>query len=223
MHFADSDVEMQSYSTPQGGRYGDVDTSYNNAGMVGDGNDILNSCQAIDRTIDELEERLQNLQGLHSRVLNDRATNTEVDRTNADIMNAYRALGDRLKKVKSKPESGSPKNAPQVGRVDRRLKKAINDYQRLESDFRKQMQEQQARQYRIVRPDATDAEVQEAVEDPNVQVFQQAVSDPTRRFVKIISDTRNSYSTLTAVANHKPHLMLSVTDITKSSVSSKRS
>jgi syntaxin 1B/2/3 len=153
-----------------------VDTGYNNAGMASaDGNDILNQCQAIDRTIDELEERLQNLQGLHSRVLNDRATNTEVDRTNSDIMNAYRALGVRLKKVKSNPESGSPRNAPQVGRVDRRLKKAINDYQRVESDFRKQMQEQQARQYRIVRPDATEAEVQEAVEDPNVQVFQQAV------------------------------------------------
>jgi syntaxin 1B/2/3 len=146
-----------------------------NGGSDG-GADILNQCQAIDRTIDELEERLQGLQGLHSRVLNDRATNAEVDRTNSEIMGAYRALGDRLKKVKSKPESGSARNAPQVGRVDRRLKKAINDYQRVESDFRRQMQEQQARQYRIVKPEASEEEVREAVEDPNTQVFQQAVS-----------------------------------------------
>jgi syntaxin 1B/2/3 len=229
IHLTESDVEMQSYNAPQGGRYAgglptgprpggagqaggyndNVDTSYNNAGMAAtDGNDILNSCQAIDRTIDELEERLQNLQGLHNRVLNDRATNAEVDRTNSEIMNAYRALGDRLKKVKSKPDSGSPRNAPQVGRVDRRLKKAINDYQRVESDFRKQMQEQQARQYRIVRPEATDAEVQEAVEDPNVQVFQQAVSFVSGPFSFTITDRNQllnsdrrgqSQSTLNAV------------------------
>jgi syntaxin 1B/2/3 len=152
--------------------------SYNGAssGGRGDGNDVLNQCQAIDKAVDDLESQLLDLQGLHSRVLNDRASNTEVDRRNAEIMAAYRNLGDKLKKVKSNRESGSPRNAPQVGRVDRKLKKAINDYQRVESDFRKQMQEQQARQYRIVRPDATDIEVQEAVEEPNAQIFQQAVS-----------------------------------------------
>lgn len=43
------------------------------------------------------------------------------------------------------------------------------------------MQEQQARQYRIVRPDASDEEVREAVEDPNTQVFQQALLNSDRR------------------------------------------
>lgn len=95
---------------------------------------------------------------------------------NSEVMGAYRNLGDKLKKVKSNPESGNPRNAPQVGRVDRKLKKAINDFQRVESDFRRQMQDAQARQYRIVNPAATDDEVQEAVEDPNTQIFQQAVS-----------------------------------------------
>jgi syntaxin 1B/2/3 len=157
---------MQSYNGAQG----------MGGGRGGDGNDILNQCQAIDKAVDDLESQLVDLQGLHSRVLNDRASNTDVDRRNAEIMAAYRNLGDKLKKVKGNRESGSPRNAPQVGRVDRKLKKAINDYQRVESEFRKQMQEQQARQYRIVRPEATEAEVQEAIEEPNAQIFQQAVS-----------------------------------------------
>lgn len=140
------------------------------------GDDVLNQCQAIDKAVDDLESQLVDLQGLHGRVLNDRASNTEVDRRNAEIMAAYRNLGDKLKKVKGNRESGSPRNAPQVGRVDRKLKKAINDYQRVESDFRKQMQEQQARQYRIVNPDASESEVREAIEEPNSQIFQQAVS-----------------------------------------------
>jgi syntaxin 1B/2/3 len=160
---------MQSYNGAQSGGYAD-------GSGRGDANDVLNQCQAIDKAVEDLESQLLDLQGLHSRVLNDRASNTEVDRRNAEIMAAYRNLGDKLKKVKGNRESGSPRNAPQVGRVDRKLKKAINDYQRVESDFRKQMQEQQARQYRIVRPDATDIEVQEAVEEPNAQIFQQAVS-----------------------------------------------
>jgi syntaxin 1B/2/3 len=166
---------MQSYSGAQGGGYaagGGLPTGPRG----GDANDVLNQCQAIDKAVDDLESQLLDLQGLHSRVLNDRASNTDVDRRNAEIMAAYRNLGDKLKKVKSNRESGSPRNAPQVGRVDRKLKKAINDYQRVESDFRKQMQEQQARQYRIVRPDATESEVQEAIEEPNAQIFQQAVS-----------------------------------------------
>ncbi|TID22808.1 putative snare domain-containing protein [Venturia nashicola] len=166
------EVEMQSYNDAQGGGH---------SGGRTDGPDILDQCRAIDKAVDDLDSQLLDLQGLHSRVLNDRASNTEVDRRNAEIMAAYRNLGDKLKKVKSNRESGSPRNAPQVGRVDRKLKKAINDYQRVESDFRKQMQEQQARQYRIVRPDASDAEVQDAVEEPNAQIFQQALLSSNRQ------------------------------------------
>ena len=75
--------------------------------------------------------------------------------------------------------SGDPRNAPQVGRVDRKLKAAINEYQQNESEFRKKLGAQMERQYRIVRPDASEQEVREAVEDTsNNQVFSQAVRDP---------------------------------------------
>ena len=142
---------------------------------------ILNDCQSVDASITELEGRLQSLQQLQRRVLNDQASPAQIERENTDIMASYRSLGDRLKAIKSSPDASAARNANQVGRVDRRLKKAINDYQRLESDFRKQMQEQQARQYRIVRPDASEEEVREAVEEPNAQIFQQALLNSDRR------------------------------------------
>jgi syntaxin 1B/2/3 len=96
---------------------------------------------------------------------------------NSEVMSAYKNLGERLKKVKSNPESGSPTNAPQVGRVDRKLKKAINDFQRVESDFRRQMQDAQVRQYRIVNPEASPEDARMVVEDPKFTggVFEQAV------------------------------------------------
>lgn len=67
-------------------------------------------------------------------------------------------------------------------RVDSRLKDAIRAYQQVESSFRKKTEEQMARQYRIVSPDATEDEVRAAVEDQSGgQVFQQALMQSNRR------------------------------------------
>jgi len=153
-----------------------------------DPNRVLNECRAVDQAIDEIEGDLQRLRGLQSRYLADTNTSAqsplriEVDRTGENIMTKYRGLVTRVKAIKSQPESGNPRNAPQVGKVDRRLKTAINQYQQVEREFRKASQEQMARQYRIVRPDASDAEVREAVEDPsNQQIFSSALIQSDRR------------------------------------------
>lgn len=153
-----------------------------------DPNRVLNECRAVDQAIDEIEADLQRLRGLQSRYLADTNTSAqsplriEVDRTGESIMTKYRGLVTRVKNIKSQPESGNPRNAPQVGKVDRRLKTAINQYQQVEREFRKASQEQMARQYRIVRPDASDAEVREAVEDPNnQQIFSSALIQSDRR------------------------------------------
>lgn len=153
-----------------------------------DPNRILNECRAVDQAIDEIEADLQRLKGLQSRYLADTNTSSqsplrmEVDRTGENIMTKYRGLVSRVKNIKQQPESGNPRNAPQVGKVDRRLKTAINQYQQVEREFRKASQEQMARQYLIVRPDASDAEVREAVEDPNnQQIFSSALIQSDRR------------------------------------------
>lgn len=152
-------------------------SGYGNTGGSTGGN-ILNQCREIDQAIDDLAARLQELRGTQNKVLADRASHNEVERANSETLTAYKNLGERLRKIKSNPESGSPTNAPQVGRVDRKLKKAINDFQRLESDFRGQMQEAQVRQVQIVDTAISEDEARRLVQDPNFdgQVFSQAVS-----------------------------------------------
>lgn len=162
-----------------------------NAGSFGQGdpNAILNECREIDRGIDEIERNLNQLKMLQDRSLNDAdtsagsATSRQLDNLSSETMSYYRVLTQRVREVKSSPESRQPKNAPQVGRVDRRLKEAIQNYQRVESAFRNKTQDQMARQYRIVRPDASEAEVRNAVEDASqgAQVFQQALMQSDRR------------------------------------------
>lgn len=155
----------------------------------GNPNAILNECRDIDQGIDQIEGNLNQLRMLQDRSLNDAdtsassATSRQLDGLSSDTMAMYRNLTERVRTIKSSPESRQPKNAAQVGRVDRRLKQAIQSYQQVESAFRKKTQDQMARQYRIVRPDASEQEVQAAVEDTSQgsQVFQQALMQSDRR------------------------------------------
>ena len=147
-----------------------------------DPNAILNECRSIDQGIDSIERNLDRLRFLQTRSIDDpdasqtTQTNRELDALSNDTMTLYRNFGARIKAIKQQKESGDPRNRPQVGLVDRKLKNAINQYQQVERDFRHKINAQQERQYRIVRPDASDAEVREAVENTtDNQVFSQAV------------------------------------------------
>ncbi|KAH8669452.1 t-SNARE [Tricladium varicosporioides] len=172
--YAGQNVEMASL-TQNGSQFARADP-----------NAILNECREIDRAIQHVEDvDLRELKTLQSSILNNpdpSASTSQLDNKSAEIMNSYRALVGRLKAIKSQPESGSPKNAPQVGKIDRSLKAAMNSYQKIDVEFTKRLQEQMARQYRIVRPDASEAEVREAVEDTSQQqVFSQALLQGDRR------------------------------------------
>ncbi|KAF2022081.1 syntaxin [Aaosphaeria arxii CBS 175.79] len=160
-------VEMQPYGGNQGGA---------------DPNAILNECREIDRALDQIDGQLANLERVFKQVLaRPDMPSGEITNLSSQVMTGYRALVSRVKNIKSKPESGNPRNAPQVGKVDRRLKATINKYQNLEAEFRQNSQAAAERQYRIVRPDATDEEVRQAVEDPDAPIFQQALMSSDRR------------------------------------------
>jgi syntaxin 1B/2/3 len=148
-----------------------------------DPNAILNDCRAVGRAIDDLQNRLTELQRVQRGfVSGNGTTNKEIDSMSADIMSGYRGLADRVKRIKSQREAQEPMNKPQVDALDRRIRKAINAYQTQESQFRKEVQEQQRRQYLIVNPEATEAEIREATMDGgDTQIFQQALLNSDRR------------------------------------------
>lgn len=146
---------------------------------------LLDECRAIDREIDVVDANLDQLQRLQAQTLGDVSANSqaarELDQLSADTMALYRQLTPRVRALNSDPAASNTRNAAQVTRVDRRLKDAMRRYQTFESTFRHGMQDQIARQYRIVRPDADDAEVQGAVEDTRGEVFQRALMQSGRQ------------------------------------------
>ena len=152
-----------------------------------DPNRILNECSAINRALEELDarqERLKQMQDAFARDTNvgpESQSRKDLNAESDDLISQYRQLVQRTKKLKQDKDSGSPRNAPQVGRVDREVKKSMTKYQQLDRQFRKDIEAGMERQYKIVNPDATDAEVREAVQDPNQQVFTQALLNSNRR------------------------------------------
>ncbi|KAL5346711.1 hypothetical protein ACLOAV_008418 [Pseudogymnoascus australis] len=157
-------------------------------GRQQDPNAILNECREIDKGLDSIERNLETIRMLQQRALDDpdasqqSATNSQLDAKSSETMTMYRSFAARIKTLKQQPESGSPNNSPQLGKVGRRLNCAFNQYQIVESDFRKKLQVQMARQYKIVRPDASEAEVLGAVENTSSQeIFSQALLQSDRR------------------------------------------
>jgi len=155
-------------------------------GRQGDPNAILNECREIDNGIDEIEKFLENeirtLQNTALRGTDPTAAATELAAKGTGVVKWYTDLSHKLKTIKQKPESGSPRNAPQVGKVDRRLKRAIQDYREKDNQFTKDLRNQAARQYRLVHPDALQADVDEFIEDPerDQQVFANAMLNTGR-------------------------------------------
>ncbi|KAH7197281.1 t-SNARE [Fusarium flagelliforme] len=181
------------YNSPPAQGYGgsvEMEPLAHNGSSFGQGNPnaILNECRDIDRGIDTVEQNLEQLRMIQQRTLDDAdssgssAANRQLDSLSADTMSLYRELTERVRTIKSSPEASSAKNNPHVTRIDRRLKAAITQYQQVESQFRKRTQDQMARQYRIVRPDASEQEIQAAVEDTTGgQVFSQAMMQSDRQ------------------------------------------
>jgi syntaxin 1B/2/3 len=146
---------------------------------------IINECREISQSIDGVRQQFGSLKALQAHSLREAdpsKTDKDLDAMASEIMPIYRNLAARIKAIKQQPESGSPQNAPQVGKVDRKLKTAITEYQEIDAAYQKKIKEQMERQYKIVRPEATEAEVRQAVENASGgQVFSQALLQNNRR------------------------------------------
>ena len=176
-----------------------------------DPNAILNECREIDRGIDSIQRNLERLRFLQQRAIDDpdasqtTQTNRELDSLSSETMTLYRSFAARIKTIKSQKESGEPRNAPQVGLVHRKLQTAINEYQNVEKDFRYKLSAQMERQYRIVRPEASDSEVQEFVQDTsNNQIFSQAVRCSIL-LIPVLANSAFSSALKTDAVNHNQH------------------
>jgi syntaxin 1B/2/3 len=147
-----------------------------------DPNAILNECREVGRGIDEIELNIKQLRGFYiesSSLTSSDALEIhrkKINKVQETTITLYRNLGGRMKKMRTNPESGHPRNDKQVGATLRRLQSAIIAYQKGEAEHRALERDQGRRQYLTIVPDATEEEVEAAIEDNTGNLFSQAVS-----------------------------------------------
>lgn len=148
-----------------------------------DPNAILNDCRDVSRALDSIDNRLGELQRLQRAFISGQGqSNKDIDALSADIMTQYRGLTDRVRRIKGMRDAKEPRNRAQVDSLDRKIHGAINNYQKIEAAFRREVNDSQRRQYLIVNPNATEHEIQEATAGGgDTQIFQQALMNSDRR------------------------------------------
>jgi len=128
-----------------------------------------------------IQNEITDIQKLHERSLAtiDEGSNStiqqQLDMKVAETSKLNRDLASRIKNLKQQ-SLNDPDKAPQVGNLDRQFKDTLRRYQSVEAAFQRKTRDQLARQYLIVNPDATEAEVEDATNNANGPVFSQAVS-----------------------------------------------
>ncbi|OAQ66771.1 t-SNARE protein [Pochonia chlamydosporia 170] len=156
-------------SLPQGGR--------------GGGDPVLNEVSNIQGEINRLNAQIDELKSSGAQSLA-RGESADLQRKSAEVMTMYRTLVQRFGKLKSQT-SATNRNVVQVNRVEKELKAALARYNTFKSDYSKAVGAEARRQFEVVRPDASEREIAQVVEEAQsgqqMQIFQQALQQSGRQ------------------------------------------
>jgi syntaxin 1B/2/3 len=159
---------------------------------AGDMNAFFGDISEIQDTIRQIDDNVNKISDLHSRSLNnmDEASAQYAEQQLASIQQETSSLTNgvknRIKLLESQNKrvpAGGDKNVrnTQVGAVKNRFKESIQRYQQVEQSYRQKYRARAERQFRIVKPDATQQEIKAALDDDQGgQVFSQALLNSNR-------------------------------------------
>lgn len=133
--------------------------------------------------INQLSSSIQSIASIHQRMLGspDSSSSAQLESIVADTQNRNGQIKEDIKALE-RDAAREPNNTfkkTQVETLKRTFRKQLEDFQKEESDYAKRYREAIKRQYRIVNPDATQQEVDEAANANwgDEGVFQTAVSE----------------------------------------------
>ncbi|KPM43099.1 hypothetical protein AK830_g3461 [Neonectria ditissima] len=168
-------------------------------------NDFLNRVQNLRNDIKALTNDIDFIGQLHQRTLGstDGAAKEQLEQYVAQTQIRNTAIKDGIKSlerdlVKTTDTSRNTKST-QLSSLKTFFKSELDKYQSIERDYRQRYRDQIARQYRIVNPDASEDEVQQASEADwgNEGVFQTALrTNRTGHASSVLGNVRARHSEL---------------------------
>lgn len=191
MQHQDSTYSQSNYSRPTAGTGAPVMPGHPGQGdriqyvspgpSVLSNQDFLSRVEAVKADIRTLTTHVGQIASLHQRTLSspDSSSSGQLESmiTQTQVLNT--SIKDQVKFLETdaaRSKNNQVKNT-QVGQLKSSFQKQLQEYRVEEANYEKRYREQIARQYRIVNPEATDAEVQEATQADwgNEGVFQTAL------------------------------------------------
>lgn len=185
--------DQGGYGAPgQGqGQYGQQDmydrggagTGVVNGGGAG-GSDFWSELTNTNNALNEMQDAIQQVRQAHVASLSrlDTTPNSAAARETDALVASTRALTstnkNRIQALNKLAKDKAQKQ--QVQAAKSRFMGLLQEYQTVEKEFRKKVRERGERQYKIVKPDATQEEVNQVLETENPQIFSQALLNSNR-------------------------------------------
>ncbi|KAF9052952.1 t-SNARE [Panaeolus papilionaceus] len=150
-------------------------------------NDFLSEDGLIQQAITDLKQTILKLASARAQSLNSIGDTTEEDNTRIEALNneARRILQDtkeriqRLGDAPSKPQDLNLRRN-RISLLRARFVEVIQDFQNEERESRTRARQRVERQLKIVKPDATPAEIAAVFNEGNQQIFAEALTTSTR-------------------------------------------
>lgn len=147
--------------------------------------DFLSRVEAVKADIRTLTTHVSQIASTHQRTLSSPESGSsgqlESMITQTQVLNT--SIKDQIKFLETDSARSRDNNvkSTQINSLKSSFQKQLQEYRQEEANYEKRYREQIARQYRIVNPEATESEVQEAAQADwgNEGVFQTAVSTPS--------------------------------------------
>jgi len=144
----------------------------------------LSEITSIRDGIAQLDANVAKISSLHTRSLNDinadGSIQQELDSLAAENRTLSNELKDRIQRLHSVDGQDDQMRKNTTEHVRSKFVASLQNYQRVEQDFRAKSRQNLERQVKIVKPDATPQEVSEALSHRNSQIFTEALMASSR-------------------------------------------
>lgn len=134
----------------------------------------------INGLLADLKQKIENVRKAHQATLHSANADTisYSDQLSEDARNSRQQCKDAIKAL-AKQAKGNKQLKAQVDTVNKEFQMLLKEHQAIETTYRNQTKERAVRQFKIVKPDATDEELKAVTSEDNPQIFAQALLNTT--------------------------------------------
>jgi syntaxin 1B/2/3 len=160
-------------------------SNYSNSAVPANptGAPFLQEVRKVEELLKQLPSSIERVRGFHREAVNSVDSNPPagLEAAVADTQTLNTTIKNNIKYLEADAarSNNDPTKITQVNRLKRNFQALLQEYLKEERTYRAECAEQIKRQYKIVYPNASDAEAEEAAQQDwgNEGVFQTAVSD----------------------------------------------